>query len=98
MAQDTAQADAVLKNYYLSVFREMVNNTALLLFGYTPAEVENGAGSANAAKGETQPYNGISRDFSKVEFAGRSWFFAAHTKRNEGGTMRNEAGGAAGRH
>lgn len=90
MAQDTAQADAVLKNYYLSVFREMVNNNALLLFGYSPAEIEAGAGSPNAAAGEQQGYRGISRDFSRVEFAGRQWVFAAHTSRNEGGTMRDE--------
>ena len=40
MAQTTTQADAILQNYYLPVVREMVNQRAVLLFGYTPAELE----------------------------------------------------------
>jgi hypothetical protein len=92
VAQDTAKADAILKNYYLPVLREMVNQRALLLFGYSPSELKDGAGSMNAANGESMSYRGISRDSTRVEFAGRQWVFAAHTKRNESGTMRDETG------
>jgi hypothetical protein len=92
MAQNTANADAVLQNDYLPILREMINQKAILLFGYTPEELSNGFGTANAAKGETLDYNGISRDASKVEFAGRKWIFTAHTKRNESGTMTAEDG------
>jgi hypothetical protein len=92
MAQNTANADAVLQNDYLPVMREMINQKAILLFGYTPAELSAGMGTANASKGETLDYNGISRDATKVEFAGRKWIFTAHTKRNESGTMAAEDG------
>src|SRR3990167_11081862 len=90
MAQDTSTADAALQNYYLPVVREQVNQRALLLFGYSPEELARGFGTANAAKGETMDYRGISRDAEKVEFAGRKWIFAAHTSRNESGTMIDE--------
>lgn len=92
MAQDTALADAVLKNYYLPVTREMINQKAVLLFGYSPDELTQGFGTANASKGETLDYKGISRDADMVQFAGRQWIFTAHTKRNESGTMRDENG------
>jgi hypothetical protein len=88
--QDTASADAILQNYYLPVVREQVNQKAILLFGYSPAELSAGAGTANAAKGETIDYKGISRDADKVEFAGRQWIIAQHTGRNESGTARAE--------
>lgn len=92
MAQDTTKADAILKNYYLDVLREMVNNKALLLFGYTPEELSAGAGTANAANGETVNFRGIKRDAKAVQFAGRQWIFTGHTGRNESGTMRDEGG------
>lgn len=92
MAQDTTNADAILKNYYLPVVREQVNQKALLLFGYSPAELTKGFGTANAAKGETLDYRGISRDAEMVRFAGRKWIFAAHVRRNESGTMTAEDG------
>src|SRR3990167_550171 len=90
MAQDLANADAVLKNYYIAVVREMINQKAVMLFGYSPDQLSKGFGTANAAKGETLDYRGISRDAEKVEFAGRKWIFTAHTKRNESGTMIDE--------
>jgi len=90
--QTTANADAVLQNYYLPAVREMVNQRAILLFGYTPEELESGAGTFNAAEGETISYQGISRDASIVEFAGKQWVIALHTGRNEGGTARDEGG------
>lgn len=90
MVQTTTSADAILQNYYLPVVREMVNQRAILLFGYTPAELEAGAGTMNAAKGETLDYQGISKDADIVEFAGRQWVIALHVTRNESGTARAE--------
>lgn len=92
MAQNTTNADAILKNYYLPVVREMINQRALLLFGYSPAELEAGAGTANALKGETMNFTGISRDAEAVTFAGRQWVFSAHIGRNESGNARDEGG------
>lgn len=88
--QTTTSADAILQNYYLPVVREMVNQRAILLFGYTPAELEAGAGTMNAADGETMNYRGISKDADVVEFAGRQWVIALHITRNESGTARAE--------
>lgn len=92
MAQNTTAADAALQNYYLPVLREQINQRALLLFGYTPAELEAGMGHANAVNGETINYRGILRDADAFEFAGRQWFFASHTARNESGTATSEGG------
>src|SRR5215471_1086656 len=88
--QTTTSADAILQNYYLPVVREMVNQRAILLFGYTPAELEAGAGTMNAAEGETMSYRGISKDADMVDFAGRQWVIALHITRNESGTARAE--------
>jgi hypothetical protein len=90
--QDTTSADAILQNYYLSVVREMVNQRAVLLFGYTPDQLAAGLGTMNAAKGETMDYRGISRDAEQVTFAGRQWIMALHTSRNESGSARDEGG------
>src|SRR5215831_2927337 len=90
--QTTTSADAVLQNYYLPVVREMVNQRAILLFGYTPAELEAGAGTMNAIEGETMNYQGIERAADQVQFAGRQWVIALHTSRNASGTARAEGG------
>lgn len=92
MAQDTTKADAVLQDHYLPLFQEMVNQRAIMLFGYTPDELEAGFGTANASKGETMDYRGIVRDADQFEFAGRKWVWAAHVGRNESGTMRSLEG------
>ena len=92
MAQTTTQADPILQNYYLPVVREMINQRAILLFGYSPAQLEAGSGTMNAANGETMDYRGIARDSDSVEFAGRQWVIALHTSRNESGTARAEGG------
>jgi hypothetical protein len=92
VAQTTTQADAILQNYYLPVVREMINQRAILLFGYSPAELDAGAGHHNATSGETMDYRGISRDGDQVQFAGRQWVIAVHTSRNESGTARAEGG------
>jgi hypothetical protein len=92
VAQTTASADAILQNYYLPVVREMINQRAVLLFGYSPAELDAGMGKMNAARGETMDYRGISRDAEQVQFAGRQWVIAVHTSRNESGTARAEGG------
>jgi len=92
VAQTTTQADAILQNCYLPVVREMINQRAILLFGYSPAELDAGAGHHNATTGETMDYRGISRDGDQVQFAGRQWVIAVHTSRNESGTARAEGG------
>lgn len=89
---DTTQADAVLQDYYLPVVVEQINQRALLLFGYSPAELEAGMGHANAINGETINYRGITKDADAFDYAGRRWVFAAHTKRNESGTATSEGG------
>jgi hypothetical protein len=90
--QTTTAADAILQNYYLPVVREMINQRAILLFGYSPSELDAGSGKMNAANGETMDYRGISRDGDQVQFAGRQWVIAMHTSRNESGTARAEGG------
>jgi len=70
----------------------MINQRAILLFGYSPAQLESGSGTMNAANGETMDYRGIARDSDSVEFAGRQWVIALHTSRNESGTARAEGG------
>jgi len=70
----------------------MVNQRAILLFGYSPSELDAGSGSFNAANGETMDYRGISRDADQVDYAGRQWVIALHTSRNESGTARAEGG------
>lgn len=90
--QTLANADAILQNYYLPGVREEINQKAIMLFGYSPAELSQGMGTMNAAGGETMNYQGISRDADRVEFAGRQWVIAKHTGRNESGTARDEGG------
>jgi hypothetical protein len=78
MAQNTANADAILKNYYLEPIRETLNQKAVLMFA------ADDDGQPDSSKGENVPFRGLSRDAEDVTFAGRQWILPAHTSRNEG--------------
>lgn len=80
MAQTTANADAVLKNYYLGPIREQLNQKAVLMFN---ADTEDEGSKAPASTGQVE-FRGIARESENVEFAGRQWVIPAHTQRNEG--------------
>lgn len=86
MAQNTANADAVLKNYYLGPIREQLNQKAVLMFA---AEDD---GSPDTSNGESVSFRGISRESERVEFAGRKWVIPAHKSRNEGVGAIDEGG------
>ena len=86
MAQNTANADAVLKDYYLTPIREQLNQRAVLMFA---AEDE---GEPRTSKGETAPFRGLSREAERIEFAGRRWVLPAHKSRNEGVGAIDEGG------
>lgn len=78
MPQTTANADAVLKDYYLTPIREQLNQKAVLMFA------ADDDGSPDSSKGEKVAFRGIARESEGIEFAGRRWVLPAHTARNEG--------------
>jgi hypothetical protein len=85
MAQTTANADAVLKEYYLTPIREQLNQRCILMFaadddddGKTPSS------SGEGGKGQTIPWRGFTRESEGVQFAGREWVLPVHMARNEG--------------
>jgi hypothetical protein len=86
VAQNTANADAVLKNYYLGPIREQLNQKAILMFAAdddgTPDMDDDGQIS----------FRGIARESERVEFAGRKWVIPAHKSRNEGVGAIDEGG------
>lgn len=86
MPQTTANADAILKEYYLGAIREQLNNKRIIMFQ------DKGDGSPDNSKGETTSFKGIDRESEDVEFAGRQWNLPAHTSRNEGIGARAEGG------
>jgi hypothetical protein len=86
MAQNTANADAVLKNYYLGPIREQLNQKAVLMFA---AEDD---GEPRSSKGETFPFRGLSRESERIEYAGKKWIIPAHKSRNEGVGAIDEGG------
>lgn len=86
MAQTTANADAVLKDYYLTPIREQLNQKAVLMFA------SSSGGAPDTSKGEKAAFRGISKDAEGVEFAGRQWVLPAHTSRNEGVGAIDEGG------
>lgn len=78
MAQNTANADAVLKNYYLGPVREQLNQKAVLMFA------ADDDGEPRNSKGETHGFRGLSRESERIEYAGKKWVIPAHKSRNEG--------------
>jgi hypothetical protein len=86
VAQNTANADAVLKNYYLGPIREQLNQRAILMFA---AEDE---GEPQSDGEREVSFRGLSRESERVEFAGRKWVIPAHKSRNEGVGAIDEGG------
>jgi hypothetical protein len=86
VAQTTANADAILKEYYLTPVREQLNQKAILLFAADDEQdgPETSQGEANSG------FRGIARESEGIEFAGREWVIANHTARNEGVGARGE--------
>jgi hypothetical protein len=78
MPQNTANADAVLKDHYIGPVREQLNQKSVLMFA------ADDDGAPDSSKGETVGYRGIARESESIEFAGRKWVIPAHTARNEG--------------
>lgn len=78
MAQNTANADAVLKNYYLGPIREQLNQKAVLMFA------ADDDGEPDSSAGQTVGFRGIARESERIEFAGRQWVMPIHLSRNEG--------------
>lgn len=90
MAQTLANADAVLKNFYLGPIREQLNMKAVLMFN---ADAESDQQKASYTVSESSPnFRGLARESETVEFAGRQWIIPAHTSRNEGGGAIAEGG------
>lgn len=87
MAQTTANADAILKEYYLGPIREQLNQKAVLMFAADDEE-----DNPEDSRGQTVPFRGIARESEGVEFAGREYVVPAHTSRNEGVGARSETG------
>jgi hypothetical protein len=85
VAQTTANADAVLKNYYLGPIREQLNQKAVLMFNSDgPDGSEKSGETDSGGDGSNATWRGISRESEGVEYAGRQWIIPAHTARNEG--------------
>jgi hypothetical protein len=78
VAQTTANADAVLKDYYLGPVREQLNQKSVLMFA------ADDDGEPRSSKGETFKFRGLARESERIEFAGRRWVIPAHKSRNEG--------------
>jgi len=79
MPQTTANADAVLKEHYLTPIREQLNNRRVIMF-----QSKDPDGSPDTSTGESVAFRGFDKDSEGVEFAGRQWVLPAHTSRNEG--------------
>lgn len=86
MAQNTANADAVLKNYYLGPIREQLNQKAVLMFA------AGDDGEPRSSKGETFAFKGLARESERIEYAGKKWVIPAHKSRNEGVGAIDEGG------
>lgn len=84
MAQTTANADAVLKEFYLTPIREQLNQRCVLMFAADDEQSGEASSSGNEGKGQDYEWKGFTRESEGVEFAGREWVLPAHTNRNEG--------------
>jgi hypothetical protein len=84
MAQTTANADAVLKEFYLEPIREQLNQRCVLMFAADDEQDGEASSSGNEGKGQDYEWRGFTRESEGVEFAGRNWVLPAHTSRNEG--------------
>ena len=84
MPQTTANADAVLKDYYLGPIREQLNQRAILLWGPSDSDDGQGSGGSSNSAGDNVSWRGLSKESEGVEFAGRQWVLPAHVSRNEG--------------
>lgn len=86
MPQTTANADAILKDYYIGPVREQLNQRAVLMFASVTG------GNPDGSKGERFPFKGLAREADGIQFAGRRWVIPAHTQRNEGVGAISEGG------
>lgn len=84
MAQTTANADAVLKEFYLTPIREQLNQRCVLMFAADDDQPGEASSSGNEGKGQDYEWKGFTRESEGVEFAGREWVLPVHTNRNEG--------------
>jgi hypothetical protein len=85
--QTTANADAILKEYYIGPIREQLNQKAVLMFAADDEE-----DNPEDSRSQNVPFRGIARESEGVEFAGREYVVPAHTSRNEGVGARSETG------
>jgi hypothetical protein len=81
VAQTTANADAVLKEFYLEPIREALNQKAVLMFA--ASDDEDGP-SDTSDSNKANSFRGLARESEDIEFAGKEWNQPAHTSRNEG--------------
>lgn len=84
MAQTTANADAILKEYYLTPIREQLNQRCVLMFAADDDEPGEASSSGDEGRGQDYDWRGFTRESEGVEFAGREWVLPAHSSRNEG--------------
>lgn len=84
MAQTTANADAVLKEFYLTPIREQLNQRCVLMFAADDEQPGEASSSGNEGKGQDYEWRGFTRESEGVQFAGRNWVLPVHTSRNEG--------------
>jgi hypothetical protein len=81
VAQTTANADAVLKEFYLEPIREALNQKAVLMFAASD-DVDGPSDTSDSNKANS--FRGLARESEDIEFAGKEWNQPAHTSRNEG--------------
>jgi hypothetical protein len=85
VAQTTANADAILKEYYLTPIREQLNQRCVLMFAADDDD-EHGTFTSSGLEGRgyDMDWRGFTRESEGVQFAGREWVLPVHMARNEG--------------